>query len=188
MPRRWSPSLRQLARIKRDTRASIEQRQEEQEKLQDMLQTQRRLLDQLVRRQELLAKLDAQPEWFNYAAAFGASCVSTLVMHPIDTLKIQEMASKELPPNECALDLSEDDGDSSGGSGGGGGGGQDPRRSAWPPVGRHRRMGWRVRWVAPSALWSSRAQRRSWRGSGAGGRRRRRCLQAWRRWGRRLSR
>ena len=127
----------QLARIKRDTRASIEQRQEEQEKLQDMLQTQRRLLDQLVRRQELLAKLDAQPEWFNYAAAFGASCVSTLVMHPIDTLKIQEMASKELPPNECALDLSEDDGESGGGSGGGGGGGAGPATerlaASWPP-------------------------------------------------------
>ena len=179
----------QLARIKRDTRASIEQRQELQEKLQDMLQTQRRLLDQLVRRQELLAKLDAQPEWFNYAAAFGASCVSTLVMHPIDTLKIQEMASKELPPNECALDLSEDDGDSSGGSGGGGGGGAGPATerlaASWPPPsnGVAGEMGGAVGTVVPARS-SGRGA-----GSGAGGApSSRRCLQAWRRWGRRLSR
>ena len=53
--------------------------------------------------------------------------------------------------------------------------GQDLRRSAWPPVGRHRRMGWRVRWVAPSALGASaraaavvELQRRR-QGAGAGG-------------------
>lgn len=38
-----------------------------------------------------LAALEAQPDWFNYAAAFVASSISTLLMHPMDTLKTREV-------------------------------------------------------------------------------------------------
>ncbi|CAB9508317.1 Putative mitochondrial carrier protein PET8 [Seminavis robusta] len=42
---------------------------------------------QIVSREKLLDKLEAQPYWFNYLAAFIGSVASTLVMHPVDTIK-----------------------------------------------------------------------------------------------------
>jgi len=42
---------------------------------------------QILRREKLLDALEAQPWWFNYFAAFCGSVVSTLIMHPVDTIK-----------------------------------------------------------------------------------------------------
>lgn len=39
------------------------------------------------KQQKMLIKLQNQPYWFNYFAAFVGSTVSTLIMHPIDTIK-----------------------------------------------------------------------------------------------------
>ena len=41
----------------------------------------------LRQREQILSRLEAQPEWFNYFAAFMGAILSTLVMHPIDTIK-----------------------------------------------------------------------------------------------------
>lgn len=45
------------------------------------------LRKQISDRERLLEKLEAQPYWFNYLAAFIGSLASTLVMHPVDTFK-----------------------------------------------------------------------------------------------------
>mmetsp|Transcript_18192 Transcript_18192/g.48024 ORF Transcript_18192/g.48024 Transcript_18192/m.48024 type:complete len:147 (-) Transcript_18192:441-881(-) len=50
-------------------------------------QKQRELAVALKKRQAILNGLEAQPEWFGYVAAFGGSVVSTLIMHPVDTIK-----------------------------------------------------------------------------------------------------
>lgn len=42
---------------------------------------------QVERQEKALKKLQSQPYWFNYFAAFVGSAVSTLIMHPIDTIK-----------------------------------------------------------------------------------------------------
>lgn len=42
---------------------------------------------QIERQQKNLVKLRNQPYWFNYFAAFVGSTVSTLIMHPLDTIK-----------------------------------------------------------------------------------------------------
>jgi len=75
---------------------SPEQRQQTQamNTVEQMLRTER---DQLLQRQlrdriELLDKLDKQPQWVSWAAAFMGSVASTLVMHPIDTLKTRSIA------------------------------------------------------------------------------------------------
>eukprot|EP00578_Thalassiosira_sp_NH16_P019393 CAMPEP_0181084200 /NCGR_PEP_ID=MMETSP1071-20121207/4570_1 /TAXON_ID=35127 /ORGANISM="Thalassiosira sp., Strain NH16" /LENGTH=481 /DNA_ID=CAMNT_0023165921 /DNA_START=434 /DNA_END=1876 /DNA_ORIENTATION=- len=45
------------------------------------------LKKQIADRETLLSKLEKQPYWFNYLAAFIGSVASTLVMHPVDTIK-----------------------------------------------------------------------------------------------------
>jgi hypothetical protein len=37
-------------------------------------------------------RLSAQPTWLVYGAALGASCLSTAVMHPVDTVKVRKQA------------------------------------------------------------------------------------------------
>jgi len=64
-----------------------------EERLADDLQRERLVEAQLSRRMQVLESLENQPAWFNYAAAFGGSVVSTLVMHPIDTIKTRNMAA-----------------------------------------------------------------------------------------------
>jgi solute carrier family 25 (mitochondrial S-adenosylmethionine transporter), member 26 len=49
---------------------------------------------QILKRNQLLERLEAQPEWFNYFAAFCGSLTSTLMMHPVDTLKTRLQATK----------------------------------------------------------------------------------------------
>ena len=48
---------------------------------------------QVIRRENILDALEAQPWWFNYFAAFCGSVASTLVMHPVDTIKTRVQAS-----------------------------------------------------------------------------------------------
>ena len=45
------------------------------------------LQSQIERQEKSLVKLQSQPYWFNYFAAFVGSTVSTLIMHPVDTIK-----------------------------------------------------------------------------------------------------
>jgi hypothetical protein len=63
------------------------------DKARGQLEQDRNLEERLQQRNQILEKLDAQPVWFNYVAAFLASCVSTLIMHPLDTIKIRQVAS-----------------------------------------------------------------------------------------------
>lgn len=51
------------------------------------LEKARILQQQIADREKLLATLEKQPYWFNYLAAFIGSIASTLVMHPVDTVK-----------------------------------------------------------------------------------------------------
>ncbi len=41
---------------------------------------------------DFLDKLSHQPKWVSYAAGASGSCVSTLIMHPLDTLKTRIMS------------------------------------------------------------------------------------------------
>jgi solute carrier family 25 (mitochondrial S-adenosylmethionine transporter), member 26 len=49
---------------------------------------------QLAANAEFLDRLSKQPAWISYVAAALGSCVSTLIMHPIDTLKTRIMSSE----------------------------------------------------------------------------------------------
>jgi len=49
-----------------------------------------RLLDRKV----MESKLSLQPNYINYGCAFFASCLSTLIVHPLDTLKVRLMSGK----------------------------------------------------------------------------------------------
>jgi hypothetical protein len=78
--------------------ASLAQQQQEQEKLDQVLE----------QRRSLLAALEAQPQWFAYLAAFGASVGATLIMHPVDTLKTRLVAAgKEHDDGKPMLSLEE---------------------------------------------------------------------------------
>jgi len=50
---------------------------------------------QLQERSDMLNKLAAQPAWVSYGAAAAGSVVSTLIMHPLDTLKIRLITKKD---------------------------------------------------------------------------------------------
>jgi len=50
---------------------------------------------QVERQEKALKKLQSQPYWFNYFAAFVGSAVSTLIMHPIDTIKTRMQVGLE---------------------------------------------------------------------------------------------
>jgi hypothetical protein len=52
----------------------------------ELLQAQT-LQEQIQNQEKMLLKLQNQPYWFNYFAAFVGATVSTLVMHPLDTIK-----------------------------------------------------------------------------------------------------
>mmetsp|Transcript_3008 Transcript_3008/g.3925 ORF Transcript_3008/g.3925 Transcript_3008/m.3925 type:complete len:413 (+) Transcript_3008:1-1239(+) len=57
---------------------------------------------ELKKRAQILQKLEEQPSWFNYAAAAAASVVSTLIMHPLDTIKTRLQSRVGLTPDEDA--------------------------------------------------------------------------------------
>lgn len=81
----------------------LEATKRSEESLQRTLQLQQQLKD----RQAFLDRLAAQPAWVSYFAAALGSVMSTLVMHPVDTLKTRMMAS-----------ISDDDDDDHDGVGG----------------------------------------------------------------------
>eukprot|EP00617_Octactis_speculum_P008143 CAMPEP_0185781574 /NCGR_PEP_ID=MMETSP1174-20130828/102955_1 /TAXON_ID=35687 /ORGANISM="Dictyocha speculum, Strain CCMP1381" /LENGTH=344 /DNA_ID=CAMNT_0028471623 /DNA_START=33 /DNA_END=1064 /DNA_ORIENTATION=- len=76
----------------------------QQELLKAELEEQRRINEYLAKRAEIIAKVNDQPEWFNYLAAFGASVVSVLVMHPVDTIKTRVITTntQSEPPLDTA--------------------------------------------------------------------------------------
>lgn len=51
----------------------------------------------------MLARLQAQPYWFNYLAAFVGSTVSTLVMHPVDTIKTRLQVNLSMKATTAAV-------------------------------------------------------------------------------------
>mmetsp|Transcript_29134 Transcript_29134/g.61506 ORF Transcript_29134/g.61506 Transcript_29134/m.61506 type:complete len:527 (-) Transcript_29134:162-1742(-) len=59
------------------------------------LEKARVLQKQIADREKLLATLEKQPYWFNYLAAFVGSVASTLVMHPVDTIKTRLQVKQE---------------------------------------------------------------------------------------------
>ena len=56
----------------------------------DNLLMRQRLFD----RKEMESKLSQQPNYINFGCAFLASCVSTLIVHPLDTLKVRLISGK----------------------------------------------------------------------------------------------
>lgn len=50
---------------------------------------------------ENLAK---EPAWFNYAAAFSGSVISTLIIHPLDTIKVRIMAKGKERDDDLGVD------------------------------------------------------------------------------------
>ena len=83
-----------------------EYKEKEQERLKqerERLQKARTLQQQIVKRTSMLEKLEAQPVWFNYFAAFIGSVVSTSIMHPVDTIKTRIMMNS----GEDELDFDE---------------------------------------------------------------------------------
>ncbi|KAL7454197.1 hypothetical protein ACHAWC_005825, partial [Mediolabrus comicus] len=73
------------------------------------LEKARMLQQQIADREKLLATLEKQPYWFNYLAAFIGSVASTLVMHPVDTVKTR-MQIKQQDDND------DDEGEGEGGN------------------------------------------------------------------------
>ena len=71
-------------------RSSIEAVKQE---LEARIALKQELQARITQRSAMLSALQAQPAWFNYAAAFAGSVVSTLIMHPLDTLKTRAVAS-----------------------------------------------------------------------------------------------
>ena len=65
--------------------------------------------DRLEDRERLLSRLDAQPQWVVYGAALLGSIASTLVMHPVDTIKtrLQSGQDTEVELPSGAADLKE---------------------------------------------------------------------------------
>ena len=72
--------------------------------------------ERLKKRQTVLKQLSREPAWVNYASAFTASCVSTLIMHPIDTIKTRVMATRKNPGGEVDEAGAGGDGDGDGDS------------------------------------------------------------------------
>lgn len=52
------------------------------------------LQNQILEQGAMLGRLEKQPYWFNYLAAFAGSVASTLVMHPLDTIKTRLQVKK----------------------------------------------------------------------------------------------
>lgn len=93
---RESPTISQaeLNDLKKEEAKIIQERSyltltEKMKERRQREQMQQQLQDTLMSRQRLLDILDAQPAWVSYGAAAGGSTISTLIMHPLDTLKVR---------------------------------------------------------------------------------------------------
>ena len=97
----------QLERLLEDQRDAKEELTEQQarvakeraefdaavQRAQAELKQKQELEDRIAKRARILAALNAQPDWFNYVAAFVSGSVSTSIMHPLDTLKTRQVAA-----------------------------------------------------------------------------------------------
>lgn len=63
-------------------------------RLLERRRTQAEFQEKLLRRKVVEGKLQAQSQWVVYGAALGASVLSTVVMHPVDTVKVRKQAAK----------------------------------------------------------------------------------------------
>lgn len=79
----------------------IKERQERQEK-------ERQLQEALEAREKLLNALDAQPPWVSFGAAAGGSAISTMIMHPVDTIKVTSSLCFRAGPGRTKPDLALD--------------------------------------------------------------------------------
>lgn len=79
--------------ISTTTDAAIEEREASWAALQAQLERLSILKEQIANQEQMLSKLESQPYWFNFLAAFIGSVVSTLVMHPLDTIKTRLQVS-----------------------------------------------------------------------------------------------
>jgi hypothetical protein len=79
--------------------------QEYQDMERQRLENALRLQAQIVKRTAMLEKLEAQPAWFNYCAAFVGSVVSTSIMHPVDTIKTRLMMVTTTEDEDATIEL-----------------------------------------------------------------------------------
>lgn len=63
------------------------EREERLQRLLDKIVKVETLQQQIKQQEQNLQLLQTQPYWFNYLAAFIGSAISTLIMHPLDTIK-----------------------------------------------------------------------------------------------------
>ena len=67
------------------------------------------LKQQIANQETMLAKLESQPYWFNFLAAFIGSVASTVVMHPLDTIKTRmQVSSTAKKKNVSSYDDNDD--------------------------------------------------------------------------------
>ena len=62
-------------------------------RLLERRRTQAEFQEKLLRRKVVEGKLQAQSQWVVYGSALGASVLSTVVMHPVDTVKVRKQAA-----------------------------------------------------------------------------------------------
>jgi len=86
--------LQKFENEKREREEAIANILSAKDELLKQLEQQREIEVELKKRAAILRKLDAQPAWVSYAAAALASCISTCVMHPVDTIKTRLQATK----------------------------------------------------------------------------------------------
>jgi solute carrier family 25 S-adenosylmethionine transporter 26 len=86
--------LQKFETEKREREEAIANILSAKDELLKQLEQQREIEVELKKRAAILRKLDAQPAWVSYAAAALASCISTCVMHPVDTIKTRLQATK----------------------------------------------------------------------------------------------
>lgn len=63
---------------------------------------------QAIEHQQLLDNLAKEPDWFNYVAAFSASVISTLIIHPLDTIKVRLMTDSTSSDEDDGSDEAEE--------------------------------------------------------------------------------
>ena len=93
-------------------KATRQSQQAELERLQVLKQ-------QIANQETMLIQLESQPYWFNFLAAFIGSVASTVVMHPLDTIKtrmqVSSTAKKKNVSSYDDKDKTNDEGDADGG-------------------------------------------------------------------------
>lgn len=91
------PELDLLADLKRKIAEQQAERVRQRAEIEQQLAAKRKFEAELRKRAEVLEKLEGQPAWFNYFAAAAASVVSTIIMHPIDTIKTRTIIGASKP-------------------------------------------------------------------------------------------